>query len=177
MNSRIRPTLYNSLKSWLCTCSLASLAPQKLLIFVLVSLQRTAEGTQKARVALCGAWSNSYASFVLSKLPACSTDISTYAIFSHLPQTESLFSGYYVFGLRFVSSTTQTSVASVSFRKVHSISLMRQRAYVEILSTREVQRARKRRKSCSRRRRQQLYPFECPPNFPSGRNMFIAWRH
>ena len=49
MNSRIRPTLYNSLKSWLCTCSLASLAPQKLLIFVLVSLQRTAEGTQKAR--------------------------------------------------------------------------------------------------------------------------------
>ena len=98
------------------SASLASLAPQKLLIFVLVSLQRTAEGTQKARVALCGAWSNSYASFVLSKLRACSTDISTYAIFSHLPQTESLFSGYYVFGLRLVSSTTQTLVASVSFR-------------------------------------------------------------
>ena len=42
-----------------------------------------------------------------------------------------------------------------------------QRAFVEIWSTREVWRARKVRKSCSRRSREQLLLLECSPNFPS----------
>ena len=50
---------------------------------------------------------------------------------------------------------------------------MLQRAYVEILSTREVWRARKTRKSSSRRSREQLQPFECSPNFPSAQYLVI----
>ena len=71
------------------------------------------------------------------------------------PQTESLFTGYYVFRLRFVSPTTQTSVGSVSFWSrfsKYNTSFMRQRVYVEILSTQGVWRAPKRRESCWRRR-------------------------
>ena len=44
--------------------------------------------------------------------------------------------------------------------KIFNNYFMRQRAYVEILSTREVWRARKRRKSCTRRSRVQLHPLE-----------------
>ena len=42
---------------------------------------------------------------------------------------------------------------------------MRQRAYAEILSSQELWRARKRRKSCSRRSRKHFLPLECSPNF------------
>ena len=44
---------------------------------------------------------------------------------------------------------------------------MRQRAYAEILSSQEVWRTRKRRKSCSTRSRKHFLPLECSPNFPS----------
>ena len=44
---------------------------------------------------------------------------------------------------------------------------IRQRAFTEIWSTREVWRARKMRKSCSRRSREQLLLLSCSPSFPS----------
>ena len=42
-----------------------------------------------------------------------------------------------------------------------------------LLSTWEVWRARKRRKSCTRLRLVQLYPLECSPNFPSAQYLDI----
>ena len=44
---------------------------------------------------------------------------------------------------------------------------MRQRAFIEIWSTREVWRARKMRNSCSRRNWEHLWPLDCSSNFPS----------
>ena len=50
---------------------------------------------------------------------------------------------------------------------------MRQRAYVEVLSSQEVWRTRKRCKSCSRRIRNHFLPLECSPNFPSAQYLDI----
>ena len=44
---------------------------------------------------------------------------------------------------------------------------IRRRTFIEMWSTREVWRARKMHKSCSRRNREQISVLECSPNFPS----------
>ena len=50
---------------------------------------------------------------------------------------------------------------------------MSQRTYVEILSSQEDWRARKRRKSCSRCNRKNFLPLECSPNFPRAQYLDI----
>ena len=49
---------------------------------------------------------------------------------------------------------------------------IRQRAFIEIWSTREVWRARKMRESCSRRSREQPLLLKCFPNFPIPKKCF-----
>ena len=66
------------------------------------------------------------------------------------------------FLLAFISPVTQwlkTEKRFLEFVSQFNNQFMRQRAYVEILSTREVWRARKRRKSCTRRSRVQFQPL------------------
>ena len=50
---------------------------------------------------------------------------------------------------------------------------MSQRTYVEILSSQEDWRARKRRKSCSMCNRKHFLPLECSPNFPRAQYLGI----
>ena len=103
------------------------------------------------------------------------------------------------FLLAFISPVTQwlkTEKRFLEFVSQFNNQFMRQRAYVEILSTRKVWRARKRRKSCTRCSRVQLQPLEslasvkrlelhsaapratltplwCSPNFPRAQYLDI----